>query len=86
MHARQSLHVKKLRRDHKSYFTHNSTSWLKLWKVSNEDWIKLKRVIRFIISLSEKPILSAGAFLYAKVFKFFDGLFFSVRGCNSPNY
>lgn len=47
----------------KSYFTHNSTNWIKLWNVSNEDWIKLKRVIRFIVSLSEKPILSAGKYL-----------------------
>jgi hypothetical protein len=47
----------------KSYFTHNSTNWIKLWNVSNEDWIKLKRVIRFIVSLGEKPILPAGKYL-----------------------
>ena len=40
-----------------SYFTHNTINWLKTWQVSNEDWIELKRVIRFIVSLSEKPIL-----------------------------
>ena len=40
-----------------SYFTHNTINWLKTWQVSNEDWIELKRIIRFIISLSDKPIL-----------------------------
>ena len=46
----------------KSYFTNNTTNWLKTWRVSNEDWIELKRVIRFIMSLSEKPMLSAGRY------------------------
>jgi hypothetical protein len=46
----------------KSYFTSDTTNWLKTWKVSNEDWIELKRVIRFIMSLSEKPMLSAGKY------------------------
>jgi hypothetical protein len=41
----------------RSYFTHNTINWLKTWNVSNEDWIELKRIIRFIISLSDKPIL-----------------------------
>jgi hypothetical protein len=41
----------------KSYFTHNTIQWLKTWNVSNDDWSELKRVIRFIISLSEKPML-----------------------------
>ena len=41
----------------RSYFTHNTINWLKRWQVSNEDWIELKRIIRFIISLSDKPIL-----------------------------
>lgn len=40
-----------------AYFTNNTTNWLKTWQVSNEDWIELKKVIRFIVSLSEKPIL-----------------------------
>ncbi len=46
----------------KSYFTSDTNSWLKTWRVSNEDWIELKRVIRFIMSLSEKPMLSAGRY------------------------
>jgi len=46
----------------RSYFTHNTINWLKRWNVSNEDWIELKRVIRFIVSLSEKPILKAGKY------------------------
>ena len=46
----------------KSYFTNNTTTWLKIWNVSNEDWIKLKRVIRFIMSLSEKPIMAVGKY------------------------
>lgn len=46
----------------KSYFTNNTINWLKTWKVSNEDWIELNRVIRFITSLSEKPILVAGKY------------------------
>ena len=41
----------------RSYFTHNTINWLKTWNVSDEDWIELKRIIRFIISLSDKPIL-----------------------------
>jgi len=45
-----------------SYFTFNTSNWLKTWKVSNEDWIELKRVIRFIISLSEKPLIKAGRY------------------------
>ncbi len=36
----------------RSYFTNNTVNWIKTWKVSNEDWSQLKRVIRFIISLS----------------------------------
>ena len=43
--------------DDKSYLTYSNINWLKRWNVSNEDWIELKRVIRFIISLSDKPIL-----------------------------
>jgi hypothetical protein len=43
--------------DDKSYLTYSNIDWLKRWNVSNEDWIELKRVIRFIISLSDKPIL-----------------------------
>jgi len=43
--------------DDKSYLTYSNIDWLKRWNVSNEDWIALKRVIRFIISLSDKPIL-----------------------------
>lgn len=46
----------------RSYFTHNTINWLKRWQVSNEDWIELKRIIRFIVSLSEKPILKAGRY------------------------
>ncbi len=46
----------------KSYFTHNTINWLKRWNVSNEDWIELKRVIRFITSLAEKPLLKAGRY------------------------
>lgn len=46
----------------KSYFTNNTVEWLKRWNVSNEDWSELKRVIRFIISLSEKPMLSSGKY------------------------
>jgi hypothetical protein len=46
----------------KSYFTHNTINWLKRWNVSNEDWIELKRVIRFIISLSEKPLFKTGRY------------------------
>jgi len=45
----------------KSYFTHDTINWLKRWNVSDEDWIELKRVIRFITSLSEKPLLKAGS-------------------------
>jgi hypothetical protein len=41
----------------KSYFTNNMVNWLKRWNVSNEDFAELKRVIRFINSLSEKHIL-----------------------------
>ena len=44
----------------KSYFTNNMVNWLKRWNVSNEDFAELKRVIRFISSLSEKPLLKAG--------------------------
>ena len=43
----------------KSYFTNNMINWLKRWNVSNEDFAELKRVIRFITSLSEKPLLKA---------------------------
>ena len=43
--------------DDKSYLTYSNINWLKTWNVSNEDWIELKRIIRFIISLSDKPIL-----------------------------
>lgn len=43
----------------KSYFTNNMINWLKRWNVSNEDFEELKRVIRFITSLSEKPLLKA---------------------------
>ena len=46
----------------KSYFTIDTSNWLKTWKVSNEDWIELKRVIRFIMSLSEKPLIKAGRY------------------------
>jgi hypothetical protein len=46
----------------KLYFTNDTSNWLKTWKVSNEDWIELKRVIRFIMSLSEKQMLSAGKY------------------------
>ena len=46
----------------KSYFTNNMTNWLKRWNVSNEDFSELKRVIRFITSLSEKPLLKAGRY------------------------
>ena len=40
----------------KSYFTSDTSDWLKTWKVTNEDWIELKKVIRFIMTLSKKPI------------------------------
>ena len=43
--------------DDKSYLTYSNINWLKRWNVSNEDWIELKKVIRFIVSLSDKPIL-----------------------------
>jgi hypothetical protein len=43
--------------DDKSYLTYSNIDWLKRWNVSNEDWIELKRIIRFIVSLSDKPIL-----------------------------
>jgi hypothetical protein len=46
----------------RSYFTNNMTNWLKRWNVSNEDFSELKRVIRFITSLSEKPLLKAGRY------------------------
>jgi hypothetical protein len=46
----------------RSYLTNNTTTWIKFWKVSDEDWVKLKRVIRFIISLGEKPIISTGKY------------------------
>jgi len=46
----------------KSYFTKNMIDWLKRWDVSNEDFAELKRVIRFINSLSEKPLLKAGRY------------------------
>ena len=46
----------------KSYFTNNMINWLKRWNVSNEDFAELKRVIRFITSLSEKPLLKAGRY------------------------
>jgi hypothetical protein len=46
----------------KSYFTKNMVDWLKRWNVSNEDFAELKRVIRFINSLSEKPLLKAGRY------------------------
>ena len=35
----------------------NCDFFIHTWNVSNEDWIELKRIIRFIISLSDKPIL-----------------------------
>ncbi len=40
----------------KLYFTNDISDWLKIWKVSNEDWIKLKKIIQFIMTLSKKPI------------------------------
>ena len=46
----------------KSYFTNNMINWLKRWNVSNEDFAELKRVIRFITSLSEKPLLKVGRY------------------------
>ena len=46
----------------KSYFTNNMVNWLKRWNVSNEDFAELKRVIRFITSLSEKPLIKAGRY------------------------
>lgn len=46
----------------RSYFANNMINWLKRWNVSNEDFAELKRVIRFITSLSEKPLLKAGMY------------------------
>jgi hypothetical protein len=36
------------------YYPHN---WIKTWNLKDEDFLKIKGIIRFIISLSEKPIL-----------------------------
>jgi hypothetical protein len=44
----------------KSYFTNNMVNWMKRWNVSNKYFAELKRVIRFINSLSEKPLIKAG--------------------------
>jgi len=42
--------------DDKSYY-HNTSNWIKTWNLKDEDFLKIKGIIRFIISLSEKPIL-----------------------------
>jgi len=47
---------------YKSYFTNNMVNWMKRWNVSNKDFAELKRVIRFINSLSEKPLIKAGRY------------------------
>lgn len=46
----------------KSYFTHDVVNWIKTWSVSNEDFAELKKVIRFIDSLSQKPMLTTGEY------------------------
>lgn len=39
------------------FLTLKTQSWLKTWRVSDKDWRELKRVIRYIDSLSYKPLL-----------------------------
>jgi hypothetical protein len=43
--------------DDVGFLTYKTSIWLKAWRVSDDDWNYLKRVIRYIESLSNKPIL-----------------------------
>jgi hypothetical protein len=74
----------------KSYFTNNTVEWLKTWKVSNEDWSELKRVIRFIMSLSEKPMLSSGRYkniwTLSEIIENFENQISSVTEINQISY
>ena len=35
--------------------------WLKLWNVTNEDWQKLKSVVKFIRIINTRPLVSNGS-------------------------
>jgi hypothetical protein len=43
--------------DDTGFLTLKTQNWLKTWQVSDKDWKALKRVIRYIDSLSYKPLL-----------------------------